>query len=224
MEKTALIFGSSGLVGSSLLQLLLNAPDYKRVISFVRQVQEVAHPKLEQIVFDFEHLENYSDSLKGDDLFICLGTTIKKAGSKEKFYKVDHDYVVQIGGLASKNGVKRICFISSMGADKTSSVFYSKVKGEAEHDIQQFSFESIHLVRPSLLLGKRKEYRLGERIGIFLSKALSFIFIGPLKKYRPIEDHIVAEAMVRVMQTEDKGCHIYESNELEKIALFNHKN
>jgi uncharacterized protein YbjT (DUF2867 family) len=218
MAKTAIIFGSTGLVGSALLKILIQSDEYETIKAFVRKPVSTSHKKLQQILIDFDQPESYDTQVTGDDIYLCLGTTMKKAGSKDAFYKIDYTYTLQAASAAAKNQVKKLCLISSLGADASSAVYYSKVKGEVERDISMFGFEAIHIVRPSLLLGNRKENRVGERVGILLSSMLSFLFVGPLKKYKAIQDITVATAMYRLMQSDTKGTIIHESIELQKFG------
>jgi len=217
MSKTALVFGSSGLVGSALLPILLDSKEYACVKVFVRKSLHFQHQKLEEIIIDFDKPASYESHLQGDDLYICLGTTMAKAGSKEAFYKIDYNYVIEVATSAAGNHVKKLCLISALGADVTSGIFYSKVKGEVERAISGLAFEAIHIVRPSLLMGDRNEKRPGERIGIILSKVFNFIFVGPLKKYKGVTDTSVAKAMFAFMQEPDRGVHFHESIELQKF-------
>jgi uncharacterized protein YbjT (DUF2867 family) len=218
--RNALIAGASGLVGGHCLELLLKSERYSQVISIGRREVPVIHPKLEQKIIDFDKLHNYYAELDVDDVFCCLGTTIKKAGSKEAFYKVDYTYVVELARVTANKGASQFIVISSMGADASSMFFYNKVKGEMERDIQQLGFESVHILRPSLLLGNRDEERTGEKLASKILKPLSSLMVGPLKEYKPIEAETVAHAMVYVAEHQEKGMHIYPSN---KIALLGTK-
>jgi uncharacterized protein YbjT (DUF2867 family) len=154
-----------------------------------------------------------------DDLFCCLGTTIAVAKSKEAFRRVDHDYPVKLATLARANGCDQFLLVSSIGANSASSVFYSRVKGEVEKDVTHLDFSGIHVFRPSLLLGERREVRLKEQIAEKVAAALSFTFVGPLRQYKPIEASAVAAAMVEVAKQNRDGIHIYESEQILKIAL-----
>lgn len=218
MAKTAIIFGSTGLVGSALLNILLQGDEYGTIKAFVRKPISFSHEKLQQIIINFDQPESFSDLITGDDIYLCLGTTMKKAGSKDAFYKIDYTYTMQAATSAAKNKVKKLGLISSLGADASSAVYYSKVKGDVERDISALGIETIHIVRPSLLLGHRKENRVGERIGILLSRMLSFLFVGPLKKYKAIQDITVASAMFQLMQSDTKGTFIHESIDLQKFG------
>ena len=216
--KTALIAGATGLTGSHLLDLLLEDPRYSRVTILVRRKIERIHPKLNQLVTNYDKLDELGDTLKADDVFCCLGTTIKKAGSQKAFYKVDHDYPVLVGKKCLELGAKQYILISAMGADKNSLIFYNRVKGETERDIQALGYRSVHVVRPSLLLGNRDETRLGEQIGEVALKAVSFLMIGPLKNYKAIEAQDIARAMQYYATKEVQGRHIHESGELQQVA------
>ncbi|WP_016991274.1 NAD(P)H-binding protein [Flavobacterium sp. ACAM 123] len=216
--KTALIIGSTGLIGSKLLDNLLESPAYDKVITFVKRDTGKTHTKLTQHIIDFDKPESYQNLVVGDDFFCTIGTTIKKAGGKEAFRKVDYVYPQQFASFALKSNVKQFLTISSLGADKASGNFYLKTKGEIEDFLKQSSFESVAILRPSLLLGDRKEFRLGEKIGAIFMKLFSFTFIGGLKKYKPIESDVVAKALFRIAQKNKKGFSIYESDEVQQIG------
>ncbi|MBC5993657.1 oxidoreductase [Pontibacter cellulosilyticus] len=220
MQKVryALIAGASGLVGSHCLDLLLKSDRYSQVISIGRRDLPLLHPKLEQRVVDFNKLQQYAAELAVDDVFCCLGTTIKKAGSKEAFYKVDHTYVVDLAKVTAAKGASQFIVISALGADASSMFFYNKVKGEMERDVQQAGFEAVHILRPSLLLGERTEQRTGEEVAFKLMKPLSGLMIGPLKKYKPIEAETVARAMLYVAAQQQKGTHIYPSDDIAALG------
>jgi uncharacterized protein YbjT (DUF2867 family) len=216
--KTALIIGSTGLIGSQLLQLLLESEQYSKVITFVKRDAGIQHPKLKQHIIDFDKLESYQDLVEGDDFFCTIGTTIKKAGSKEAFRKVDFEYPAQFAKIAAQNKIKQFLIISSLGADAASSNFYLKTKGEIENFLKASTLEKVSILRPSLLLGNRAEFRLGEKVGAFFMKTLSFIFIGNLKKYKPIESTTVTKALFAIAQQNNKGFTIYESDSIQKIG------
>jgi uncharacterized protein YbjT (DUF2867 family) len=217
-QRSALIFGSTGLTGSELLKKLLDSGFYHNVKAFVRKPLKISHPLLEQIIVDFDHLEKISDQIKGDDLYLCLGTTMAKAGSKEAFYKVDFTYTINVATIAKANGVKQVLLISSMGADKKSLIYYSKVKGKVENALAKLGFNSLSIIRPSLLLGDRKESRFGEKMATKFSDIFSGLLIGPLKKYKPITASNVAEAMLKIGHKDIPGKSIYESDRLEFMA------
>lgn len=216
--KTALIIGSTGLIGSQLLKILLESSEYEKVITFVKRDSGIQHSKLKQHIIDFDKPETYKELVVGDDFFCTIGTTIKNAGSQEAFKKVDFEYPKQFANLALKSNIKQFLIISSLGADANSSNFYLKTKGEIQDFLKNCTFENVSVLQPSLLLGDRKEFRLGEKIGAFFMKLFSFLLIGNLKKYKPIQSEVVAKAMFSIAQKNYKGYHIIESNGIEEIA------
>lgn len=216
--KTALIIGSTGLIGSELLNLLLDSNDYLKVITFVKRDTGIKHRKLTQHIIDFDKPETYKELVVGDDFFCTIGTTIKKAGSKEAFRKVDFEYPRQFAAFALQNKVQKYLIISSLSADANSGNFYLKTKGEIQDFLKDCNFESVAVLQPSLLLGNRTEFRLGEKVGAFFMKTLSFLFLGNLKKYKPIESKTVAKALLKIAQTNNKGFKIYESDAIQEIG------
>ncbi|MDG2433261.1 NAD(P)H-binding protein [Flavobacterium sp.] len=216
--KTALLIGSTGLIGSHLLQILLESENYNNVVTFVRSDSGIKHPKLRQHIVDFDQPKSYQDLIKGDDFYCTIGTTIKTAGNKEAFRKVDYQYPKQFASTAVANGVKQFLLISSLGADENSSNFYLKTKGEIQSFLKNSDFESVSIVQPSLLLGDRKEFRFGEQIGAVLMKTFSFLLLGSLKKYKPIQGNTVAKALFALAQKNKKGFAIYESDALQQLG------
>lgn len=216
--KTALIIGSTGLIGSHLLDLLLESQEYEKVITFVKRDSGIQHPKLKQHIIDFDKPETYKELVVGDDFFCTIGTTIKKAGSQDAFRKVDFEYPKQFASLAQQNKVKQFLIITSLGADANSSNFYLKTKGEIQDFLKNCAFESISILQPSLLLGNRTEFRLGEKMGVYFMKLFSFLFIGNLKKYKAIQSEAVAKAMFIIAQKNYKGFQIIESDSIQEIA------
>ncbi len=213
-KKTAVLFGATGLTGNLVLGILAKDERYEKIRVFTRSELTVNSDKIEVIVTDLENLDSLADNIKGHDLFCCLGTTIKKAGSKENFRKVDLEFPVKIAEIASKNKVPNFILISSIGADPQSSNFYLKTKGEAEEAIQKSGFKKLVILRPSMLLGKRKEFRLLEEAGKLVMLPLKFILKGRLRKYRAIDAERVAKAMVKFANiTTSKK--IFESHEIE---------
>ncbi len=217
-NKTAILFGGSGLVGGFCLDLLLESPIYSKVLSFGRKKLNKEHEKLEQIVIDFEKLSQYQKLIRGNDLFCALGTTIKKAGSQEAFRKVDFEYPKEIASIAAKNGVSQFILVSASGADSKSKIFYNKVKGELEDAIKELPFWSIHILRPSLLLGERAESRPLERFGIIISKGIDFFMGDLLGKYQPVKAEDVAKAMVVEAQSLEGGIKRLTSDAMVKIG------
>ena len=213
-KRTALVAGATGLVGGHCVEELLREDSYSRVVALVRRPGLPVREKLEEYLIDFESLDDETRLPAVDDVFCCLGTTIKKAGTKEAFRRVDHDYVVFLAKAALASGAKQFLLVSSIGADAGSRIFYSRVKGEVEADISALAFGAVQIFRPSMLLGNRNEFRLGEKVAQIVSSALAFLFVGGLSKYRPIEARSVARAMVKVARRQPLGVHVYESEEI----------
>ena len=213
--KTAIVLGATGLIGKKVTEHLLKNDTYSTVIILVRKPLNINHPKLKQHIFNYDAIDN--TLLKGDDLFCCLGTTIKTAGSKEAFRKVDLDYVVNVAKASKGNGINHFAVISAMGANKNSTVFYNQIKGEMEESIKAIGFNSTYIIRPSLLLGNRKEFRFGELIGKFFMITLSFLIP---KKYRAIYDVQVAIAMIHFMNQTERGFFVKENDELLNNSSF----
>lgn len=217
-KKSALILGSTGLIGTQLMKETLGNKEYSSVYTIVRKPTGLEHPKLEEVVADFSRLHENSEEFQVDEVFICLGTTRKQAGSKESFINVDYDYVVEAAKLAKAHGVQRIAVVSAIGADSNSLFFYNKVKGQMEEAVSSIGIHSTYFFRPSLLLGDRKEFRLGEKMGEWLGKAIGPLLIGKLSKYRAVESKKVANAMIACMKNSKKGVHVVESDLIQKIG------
>jgi uncharacterized protein YbjT (DUF2867 family) len=212
--RTAIIFGATGLVGNLLLEELIKSPDYSSVKIFVRQPAGVSEVKIEEIITDFSDPDSFSAKIIGDDLFICLGTTIKKVGTVANMEKIDRDLPIMLAGIARKNGIKRIAVVSSIGASASSRNYYLRIKGEMEEGILKLDFEKIVIVRPSMLLGDRKERRTGEMVSKVVIKAFQPVLTGKLLKYRAIHGRNVARAMIILLQKETER-KIFESDELQ---------
>lgn len=217
MGKTAILLGATGLIGGHCLQFLLKSPRYSKVICLLRKKLPIINDKLEQVIVDFDHLQSHADALKGDDVFCCLGTTIKVAKTKENFRKVDYQYPLEAGKIALANGATQYLLVSSLGASSSSMVFYSKTKGEVERDLKALGYPTLHILQPSLLLGDRSETRLGEQVGEAVMTSLSFLMQGPLKKYRAIESEAVAFALVYLASQHQDGTHTHQSDAIQAI-------
>jgi uncharacterized protein YbjT (DUF2867 family) len=213
--KTAVIAGYSGLIGSQLLKILIESDDYVKVIALGRRSLDIQHPKLIQHNIDFNNIELEEQNI--DDVFCCLGTTMKKAGSKEKFRLVDFQYPVSLANYCLNKGAKQFSLVSSMGADETSNIFYNKVKGEVEKTISNLGYHRLDIFRPSLLLGTRGESRFAEDLGKAGMKLLGFLFMGPLKDYKAIESIKVARAMAYFSTETGSGTTIHLSGKLQKF-------
>ena len=215
--KTAVLLGATGLVGSALLKQLIDDPEYIRIITIVRKPFKINHPKIKQMVVDFNKPESFKDHIKGDVLFSSFGTTLKKAGSKKNQFKIDFTYQYEVAKAASENGIKKYVLVSSAGADPKSSIFYSKIKGELDKEVSNLSFDHITILRPSMLDGDRKEKRTGERIGLKMMNAL-LPYLPFFKKYRPIRDSIVARAMLNAVGSKNDEYNIYELEQVFELA------
>ena len=214
--KTALLFGASGLVGSHVLYQLISNNNYSKIKLFVRSSIDTSDPKIEIIQTDFNNLENHREDIKGDDCFFCIGTTKQNSPDKNEYRRVELEVPKQIAQIAKSNLVNSFVFVSSGYADPKSSGDYLKFKGEVEEELKKLNFPKLGIMRPSFLLGDRKEKRIGEKIGIFVFKLLSPLFLGPLKKMKPIHSVIVAKGMIAIIQN-DSSQTIFESNEISEI-------
>ncbi|MFC0185005.1 Uncharacterized conserved protein YbjT, contains NAD(P)-binding and DUF2867 domains [Pseudarcicella hirudinis] len=212
-SKTALIIGANGLIGNILLMNLLNDSAYEKVVILVRRSMNIQHARLVEKVVNFDKL--LSSDVEGDDVFCCLGTTIKTAGSPEAFYKVDCTYPVEIARIARQNGARQYAIVTAMGANSRSSFFYNRVKGDVEEQISKLSYESLLIFRPSLLLGNRKEKRSGEIAATIIARIVNPLMIGFLRKYKGIEAAKVARAMQKTAGQHLAGKYIFESDQLQ---------
>ncbi len=214
----AMIAGSTGLVGSALLELLLGSNAVSRVTALVRRASHGAHPKLEQLIVDFDALESALSGRKASHVFCCLGTTMAKAGSRTAFRRVDHDYPLELARVMRRAGASSYLLVSAMGADPRSLIFYNRVKGELEDALQKLLFPTLHIARPSLLLGERQEHRRGERLAQAAMGRFSNAMVGPLAKYRPIEGRTVARALLRLSLQDERGVFFHDSDALSRLG------
>ncbi|MBW8333324.1 MAG: NAD(P)H-binding protein [Prolixibacteraceae bacterium] len=213
MSKVANVIGASGLVGQQLVAQLLGHPEFGKVRSFVRRTSGMSHPKLEEILIDFNRLVSWKHLVQGDVLFSTMGTTIKTAKTKENQYRVDFTYQHEFAKAAAGNGIGAYVLVSSMGADSKSSVFYSRIKGELEEAVSKLNFRKCIIVRPSILDGDRKEKRAGEKIGLVASRFLTRYI---LKKYRPTPVDVLAAKMISLSTDQKIGFRIVEGLEIFK--------
>ena len=216
-QRTALIVGATGLVGGHCLQFLLQSDEYEKVIILVRRPLLMDHQKLEEHVVDFGKLDQDAAFIRANDVYCCLGTTIKAAGSQQEFRKVDFTYTVQTCAIAAKNGADQLLVVTSLGANPNSAIFYNRIKGETEAALSKLPCEASHFFRPSLLLGERKGSRPLEKAGISTLKGISLLMAGPLKKYKPIDAKVVAHAMVLVALENRSGVNVYESDRIQAL-------
>ena len=215
--KTALLFGSSGLIGGHLTKQLIENSSYGKVKLFVRSDPKISDPKIEVIKTDFNNLQDHKDEIIGDDCFFCIGTTKQNAPDKDEYRRIEYNIPVEIAKIAKSNSIKSFLYVSSGFADPKSSGAYLKNKGDVEEELKSLNFLTLGIMRPSFLIGDRKEKRIGEKIGIFIFKLISPFFLGPLKKMKPIHSEKVAKAMIKIAN-ENLGKTILESNEIVEIS------
>lgn len=219
MGKTAIVAGATGLIGTELVAYLMKDPSYERVVVVVRRKLQIVHPKCIQVITDYEQLEDELKAYVADsDVFCCLGTTIKKARTKEQFSKVDLEYPMRLGQLAQTYHAAYFGIVTAMGANADSSIFYNQVKGQVEDGLDRLQLASLHIFRPSLLLGHRADARTGERIGAVLFAAAAPLLIGGLQKYKAIHVKTVAKAMLQSAILGNKGLHRYSYKQIEELA------
>jgi uncharacterized protein YbjT (DUF2867 family) len=216
-RQDVLLAGATGLIGKHLLALLLDSEEYNTIHLVTRRAINIQHEKLILHLTDFEQLEEALKELSVTTVFCCMGTTMKSAGSAEVFRKVDYEYPLRLGQLMKKNSARQYVLVSSIGADKNSRLFYSRVKGEIEKAITELGYATTLIFRPSILLGSRQEFRLGETTGKIFMWILSPVLIGPLRRYRPIKAASVAAAMAYHASQRLTGLHIYESEQIQNI-------
>jgi uncharacterized protein YbjT (DUF2867 family) len=209
-QKTALVLGASGLTGQHLLELLLNDPLYNQITIYVRRPVPISHPKLIQQIVDYDQLNTTVDAT---DVFCCLGTTIKKAGSQDAFKQVDLVYPQKIAALQLAAGSQKFLVISAVGADETSSIFYSRTKGQLEKALIGLGYPCLCIFRPSFIMGDRSERRIGEKIGIMIAKWISPLLLGPLKKYKPVSALALAKSMQDAAHQHTQGVHLISSDQ-----------
>ena len=213
-SQKALLIGSSGLIGSHCLQFLLSDPNFSEVEIWVRRSLNIDHPKLIERIVDFSKPESFVP-IKASTVFCCLGTTIDKAGNKDAFREVDYWHVLRVAKAAKQNGANMFLFVSSIGANSKSANFYLRTKGEIEDSLIELNFSALHIFRPSILLGKRNEFRLGESIGKAIMQSIGFLLIGKARKYRGVEASQVAKVMIAASKKDLQGTTFWESDSIQ---------
>jgi len=216
-NKTALIAGATGLIGNELLQILREGTYYQKIYVLTRRELNLSGARVAQLLLNYDTFTS-ADLPEVDDVYCCLGTTMKNAGSKEAFRKVDYEFPLKIAKLSRTNGAKQYILVSSMGADKNSSIFYNQVKGETENALLAVAYPALHIFRPSILLGDRKENRTGEKVAQQVMKGVAPLLKGKLKNYRPVEGQAVAKAMFVAAQQNLQGPHLFESEQIKVLA------
>ncbi len=215
--KTALVFGSTGLVGGHLLDQLIKNENYNKIKLFVRSEIIINDLKVEIVKTDFNNMEKHKEEMTGDHCYFCIGTTKQNSPDKDEYRRVELDLPKQIAQITKSNAVNSFVFVSSGYADPNSSGDYLKFKGLVEEELKRLSFNKLGIMRPSFLIGDRKEKRLGEKLGIFVFKLLSPLFLGPLKKMKPIQSEKVAKAMIKISNGDFRQ-QVFESNEIVEIS------
>ncbi len=215
--KTALVFGSTGLVGGHLLDQLIKNENYNKIKLFVRSEIIINDLKVEIVKTDFSNIEKHKEEMTGDHCYFCIGTTKQNSPDKNEYRRVELDLPKQIAQITKSNSVNSFVFVSSGYADPNSSGDYLKFKGLVEEELKRLSFNKLGIMRPSFLIGDRKEKRLGEKLGIFIFKLLSPLFLGPLKKMKPIQSEKVAKAMIKISNGDFRQ-QVFESNEIVEIS------
>ena len=216
--RTALIFGSSGLIGGHVLNHIIKDTNYSKIKLFVRSVPQINDEKVEIIKTDFNNLPNHKKEIVGDDCFFCIGTTKQNSPDKNEYRRVELEIPKEIANIAKSNSVNSFIFVSALYANSKSSGDYIRFKGFVEEELKRLNFPKLAIMRPSFLLGNRKEKRVGEKIGIIVFKILSPLLLGPIKKMRPIHSETVAKAMIKVAN-EDLQKNTFESNEIAELTL-----
>ena len=214
--KTAIVFGSTGLIGGHLVNQLIQDNYYTKIKIFVRSQTSINNEKVEVINIDFNNLGNHKTEITGDDCFFCIGTTKQNSPDKNDYQKVELDIPKEIAQIAKANSVKSFIFISSIYANPNSSGNYVKFKGLVEEELKRLNFSKLGILRPSFLMGKRKENRVGEKIGILTFSVLSPLLFGPFKKMRPINSEIVAKAMIKIAKQNLQKI-TFESDEIVEL-------
>ena len=207
----ALIIGATGATGKDLVKVLLHDPDYTEVVIFVRRSAGIDHPKLSEIVTDFDKLDTVSEYIKGDVWFSCLGTTLKAAGSKDKQWHIDYEIPAKFAQIARANGLTSAVILSAYGASATSRIFYSKIKGKLEDKLGGLAFDQYIIFKPGSLLREGTD-RLGERVSVGILKLLNRL--GLMRKFRPLSTSLLAEKLALAPKTLPGGKHVIVLDEI----------
>ena len=215
--STAVVFGGTGLVGNHLLKILINDDYYSKVKVFTRSKIEIIHHKLEIIETNFINIESLKDKISADNCFFCIGTTKKNSPQKLEYQRIELELPKKIAQICKSNRISSFVFVSSGFANPNHSGEYLRFKGLVEEELKSLSFENLGILRPSFLLGKRKQFRILETIGIYIFRLLSPFFIGPLKKMKPIHANTVAKAMSNIIK-KNLSQVTYESDEIVRIS------
>lgn len=220
VNRKAVVAGATGLVGQALVRKLLDDPAYAQVTVLARRPVGMQHSKLMEKVVSFDKLEKTDIDVAGSDVFSVLGTTRKKSKNEQDYRRVEYDYPLILGRIAKKQGANQFIAITSIGADPSSRFLYPRVKGEIEEALRALGLPALHIFRPSLLLGKRNEFRFFESLAAHLSKIVSPLFSLAWRKYKPVHADTVAEALIQAAKSGRTGVHIYENDQIWQGKLF----
>jgi uncharacterized protein YbjT (DUF2867 family) len=217
MPKSIIILGASGLIGNAVLNQALENSQIEQIIILVRKSINLKHNKLTEVITDFKNLSEINSNVMGDALICCLGTTRKKTPNLQEYKNIDFGLTVEIAKIAKENDVQQIHLISAIGADSKSNIFYNRLKGETEQALINIDFTQTIIYRPSLLIGKRNEFRFGELIAQKLAPIFDFFLIGSLKKYHSISANSIAKSVLNRIFTEGKKVEVKEFNEIRSL-------
>lgn len=217
MPGKAIVLGASGLIGSNLVRVLIRDKSFDEVVLLVRKKLDISSSIVRQKIINFDLIEEYQDELYGNVIFSCPGTTRSQVSDYQEYRKIDFDYPKKIAEVAAKHGVEQFHVISSIGANKNSFSSYLKLKGELEEALKNIPFKSLHIYRPSFITGERAKERMSDKIVIPLMKFINLVLSGSLKKYRSIEAHVIANAMIKKASENLNGIFIYESDQIQDI-------
>lgn len=217
--NAAVVAGATGMIGNYLVNLLLEDAFYDVIVTLTRRPLAIDSPKVEQRLVDFGQLQ-VSDLSGATHLFCCLGTTMKTAGSREAFRRVDYEYCERFARLGREAGARHLMLVSSVGADPQASSFYLKTKGQTEEAISALGFEALHIFRPSVLMGQRGDERPGERFAAGVARGFEFLMRGPLSKYRPMPAGVLGAAMAAAGERGEPGKHVHYYQDIVRLAGF----
>lgn len=217
-KSHALVLGASGLVGLHTTKMLLQQNTYDVIYAVSRRGIPLEHERLVQIHADFDSIDLHINNLPIHHIFSCLGSTQKKTPNKKDYVKIDHDYPLKVAKIGQSNGAKKFSFVSALGADSNSATFYMRMKGETEQDIQELNYNELHIMRPALITGDRKERRLAENFATMIFKLINPLLVGKLKKYRSVEGQTIAQALVKTSGINHPGVHIYNTEQIKQLS------
>jgi uncharacterized protein YbjT (DUF2867 family) len=218
MPYKVILTGASGLIGSNLLTELIRSESISEILLLARKSSGISNPKVKELILTFDDLSWHSSDLQGDIIYSCIGTTKSETPDSKLYRKIDLEYPLNLAKIALKNGVQQFHIISSLGANAESANSYLKLKGELEQELKKLNIKSLHIYQPSFLIGKRKEYRLADKIMKPIFKLIDPLLIGPLKKYRSIQATDVAKVMLKQSLKDLNGTFIYPSIQIQELA------